>query len=253
MPAVDLPPPPPADVRALEAGDLQLRLGVGSTPRNRGVGGFGLWMLNAWGAEGTALVGVVRGQKLGLALGVTGSYGQPFLLEAAANRILDPLMSQRDLTLQAQSWGLGTRAEIQRSKNPDGLWHPYFATEFGVRQLELSGAYDGDVVDGTADYRLRSWVITPAGGVDMVFRSGFLINAELGYGVGIRSKGMTDVAVDMDTAAAIDELSWAPARYAAETTADVVGADEAGLARSWSRGRSAPRGYVASIGIGWRF
>ncbi len=227
MAAIELPPPPPAHVRWLEAGDLELRFGTGTNPRVRGDAGWALWALSWWGFEGAADLGLVRLGPFALSAGTQVSYGTPIVLRTATNGALAYFIPEGRTRVRARSVALDARGALHISRKEDSFVHPYFVSAFGPRWLMVEAARDGSVVDARASWSLMSWAFTPSLGIDIVLNRGFVINGELGWSQGVQAKAESDVSL---TALGFSVL------------------DEQGL-----DSREAPRGMVFSTALGWRF
>ncbi|MED5374211.1 MAG: hypothetical protein VX899_24550 [Myxococcota bacterium] len=228
MPITDLPPEPPAAiVRALEPGDLEIRLGTGTNPRVRGNGGWALWAVSWWGFEGSADLGLLRLGPFSIAGGTQLSYGQPFLLQTATNGALAYFIPEGSTRVVARSVGMDARGILEFSRNDQARVHPYFASAFGPRWLKVEASRDGSVVDGSASWQQLSWGFTPSAGLDIVLGQGFVLNGELGWSEGVMADADSDVSLNAVGISVVDKQS--------------------------SGSREAPRGVVVSTGVGWQF
>ena len=227
MAAVELPPPPPAHVRWLEPGDLELRFGTGTNPRVRGEAGWALWALTWWGFEGSADLALGRLGPFALSGGTQLSYGSPVVLQTATNGALAYFIPEGSTRVKARSVGVDARGALHISRKADAFVHPYFVSAFGPRWLMVEAARDGNVVDGRATWSQLSWSFTPSLGLDIVLGGGFVLNGELGWSEGVQAEAESDVSLSAVGFSVIDKQG--------------------------SGSREAPRGVVFSTALGWRF
>jgi hypothetical protein len=215
------------DLHRMDPGDVELRFGLGTTPRVRGSGGVGLWALSWWGTEGSLDVGLLRAGPMALSVGVEGSYGRPWLLQTTINGAREYWLPQIPASVSAEHWGMGARLGVHVAPRPDGVIQPYVALAMGMRNLTLTAQHEGSLIQGVAQYRVRSVGVSPRLGVDLVFGPGFVLAWESGYTIGLASESGSTLGL---SAMGID----------------IVSKEGGGT-------RDAPRGWTHGAKVGWRF
>lgn len=224
---MDLPPPPAVETLALEAQEIQVHLGVGTTPRVRGKGGAAIWATGWWSQELDAQLGVLQRGPLTLSAGLGASFGRPYVVEGLSTRMVESRVKWADLDLAAWHWGARGTLTAHLAPNPDGRWHPYVQLSLGPQRLGLSAVYDGLIVDADALYTLTSLQVEHGVGLDLVLRKHGLISAEVAYSAGLQANK--------------------------ESSADLRVKDWDVLATSSGSRTAAPRGWTASVAVGRRF
>ncbi|MCP4807029.1 MAG: hypothetical protein GY913_26715 [Proteobacteria bacterium] len=217
-----------ASDRAFDPGDVDVRVGWGTTPRVRGTAGLAMWGLSWWATEGSVDVGVVRKGPVALSLGAEGGYSRPWVTQGFVNGVLDAYVITNRIELAAEAWSLGARGRVTFAGRDEAIFQPYLVLGVGQRRLLLSSAWAGSVVRADASYELRSWHVSPGTGIGLVLGKGFLLSweARLNRGVSARATATGDLA---------------------------VGPYDIASAEGQNSKRDAPRGLTYAFSAGWRF
>lgn len=225
---MDLPPPPPAvETKAFEARDVQLRTGVGTTPRVRGKGGTAIWTTGLWSNEFDLSVGVLQLGGATFSVGVGAAFGRPYVVEGLSAKYIESRVKWSDLELAAWHWGARAIGTMHLTPNPDGRFNPYVQLSIGPQQLGLSTVYDGVIIDGNALYTLTHWQAEQGLGVDLVLGHRTVLSLEAAYSLGLRAQK--------------------------ESSANLTVKDWELLETSSGRRMAPPRGWTASVALGRRF
>ena len=214
--------------RAFDPGDVDVRMGWGTTPRVRGTAGLAMWSLSWWATEGSVDVGVVRTGPVALSLGAEGGYSRPWVTQGFVNGVLDAYVITNRIDLSAEAWSLGARGRVTFAARDEAVFQPYLVLGVGQRRLLLSSAWSGSVVRADATYELRSWHLSPGTGIGLVLGRGFLLSWE-----GRLNRGLSA------TTTTSGELG--------------IGPYDIAEAEGSHKKREAPRGLTWAFSAGWRF
>ena len=212
--------------RALDPGDLDVRVGWSTTPRVRGAAGWALWGVSWWETGGGVDVGLHRSPALSLSLGLEAAYSRPWLTQGFVNGLLDTYLVTSAADLSAEAWSLGARGKLIWF--PERVFQPTLVLGVGRRQLSLGSQWAGKVVHADANWQLTSWHVSPGTGFQLVLGERMLLSWE-----GRWSRGRS-ARVDTDGTVRVGPY-------------DLVSAEGS------RREREAPRGLTWSFALGMRF
>ena len=225
---MDLPPPPPAvETKAFEAREVQLRTGLGTTPRVRGQGGAAIWATGLWSNEFDLSIGVLQLGGATFSVGLGGAFGRPYVIEGLSVRYVESRVKWADVDLAAWHWGARAIGTMHVTPNPDSRFNPYLQLSVGPQRLGLSAVYDGVVIDGDALYTLTHWQAEQGVGVDLILGQSTLLSLEAAYSLGLQAQKASSATLTVE--------------------------DWEHLETSSGRRMPPPRGWTASVALGRRF